>query len=67
MNKFKTILLSFLGATDVVFNIATPILISLLLTIISGIHDWKLYVVLTIGMCSSIFRAIKIGFGEFLK
>jgi len=60
MNKFKTTILSVMGGMDVVVNIITPLLLSLLWLYFFGI-GWSTYLFIIICGVSSIFRAIKVG------
>lgn len=62
MNKFKKIILSILGGIDVTFYMFTPILIAVLWVRLSTLENWTEYFIYGIGLLSTIFRAIKIGF-----
>ena len=61
MNKFKTTILATLGGIDAVFYIATPIILGIIWTNISGFNDWKDYFIFSLGLVATIFRGIKIG------
>jgi len=61
MNKFKTIILAILGASDVIINIITPILLVFVWISLSGFKDWGSYILYGVGLLATIFRAIRIG------
>lgn len=61
MNKFKLVLFSILGGIEVIFYIATPIIVSVLWVSISGWETWHSYFLYAIGLLATIFRGIKIG------
>ena len=60
MNKFKKIIVAILGATNTVFSIFIPIAIALLL--LPYTRGWYGTALLIIGILSSFYRAIDIGF-----
>jgi len=62
MNKKVLILLSILGGIDVSFYLATPIILVGIWASISGFNHWTDYLLFIIGLLSTIFRAIKVGF-----
>ena len=62
MNKIQTISLAILGGVEAIFSIATPILIALLWIKYSGLIGWSSWVLVTAGIMSCMFRAIKVGF-----
>ena len=64
MNKFKKIMLSILGGVDVTFYMLTPIIIAVLWVNVIGLVEALDYFFYAIGLISSIFRAIKIGWLE---
>lgn len=61
MNKFLKIILSILGAVEVVFSIFIPIAISIILINITGFQGFSSNVLLIAGILSSLYRAIRIG------
>ena len=61
MNILKKISLAILGGVDVVVYIFTPILLSLIWVKLFGLYYWGDYLVYTIGLISSIFRGVKMG------
>lgn len=61
MNKFKKILLSILGGIDTVFYMFTPIIVSVLWVSLNGINGGSSYFFYSLGLFSTLFRAIKIG------
>ena len=67
MNQFNKSLLAILGGIEVIFYIITPILIILIWAIVMGTNDWRDYSVYVIGLLATLFRGIKIGWGELLK
>lgn len=60
MKNITKALLATLGATNVVFYIATPILIAILWSNIS-VSSWGNYVIYSVAIVASIFRSIKVG------
>jgi hypothetical protein len=62
MGKIKTILLAVLGGIDVVVTMFMPIIIGTIWINIFGLIGWKSYLIFGLGLFSSLFRAIKIGF-----
>ena len=62
MNKFKLVFLSILGGMDVLMRIMTPLILVWVFLAIFGIKgDWTSYVLIILGIGSTMFRAIKIG------
>ena len=61
MNKGKKIILSVLGGVDVTFYMLTPIIIAVLWVNVIGLVGGLDYFFYAIGLLSTIFRAIKIG------
>ena len=61
MSKIKTAILAILGGIDVTFYIFTPIIIASLWVNIAGLQ-FSSYLLFGIGLISTFFRAIKIGF-----
>ena len=64
MNKGKKIMLSILGGVDVTFYMVTPIIIAVLWVNVIGLAGFLDYFFYGIGLISTIFRAIKIGWLE---
>ena len=61
MKRLKKISLAILGGIDVTFYIFTPIIIASLWVSISKSNDWTTAFIYAIGLLSTLFRAIKIG------
>ena len=61
MNNFNKVILSILGGIDVTFYIISPILISILWVNVFYINKMGLNMIYAIGLFSSIFRGIKVG------
>lgn len=61
MKKFKRIMISILGGIDVTFYMFTPIILAVVWVRIVGMTDWTEYFFYGIGLLSTIFRAIKVG------
>lgn len=61
MNKFSTIILSILGGIEVTFTIFSPIILVALWVTVSRLENWTEYFIYGIGLLTTIFRAIKIG------
>ena len=61
MNKFNIIILSILGGIDVTLKMFTPIILAALWVIVTGLDNWTAYFFYGVGLLSTIFRAIKIG------
>ena len=63
---FIKVIVAILGGADAVFNIATPILLALLIINVMGFglwySTWNGAFLLIVGILSTIYRAIKIGF-----
>jgi len=59
MNKFLTVLISVLGAFNVVFSIFMPIAIVLLLIVTFTSSALSNNVLLTIGLLATLYRGIK--------
>ena len=63
MNKLTLVLLSIIAGMDVLVRVLTPILLVWLWLSIFGIpNHWTNYVFIFLGISSSLFRSIKIGF-----
>lgn len=62
MNKILTIVLASLGAINTVFSIVSPILLVLILSLATDISGISLNLLFSMGLLSSLFRGIKIGF-----
>jgi len=62
MNKFKTISLSILGGIDTTFHIFTPILLAALWVSLGSVNNWTETFIYGIGLLSTLYRAIKVGF-----
>lgn len=60
MNKFKKIMLSIMGASDVIITILTPLFLIILWVNFFGV-SWSTYLFIVICLLSGFFRAIKIG------
>ena len=59
MNKIKTIIISVLGACNVLVTVATPIILASLWISVSGLNDWGSYLFFGVGLLASAFRGIK--------
>ena len=62
MNKILKLLVIILGGIETTFYIFTPIILAALWVSFSGLNDWTSYFFYGIGLLSTMFRAIKIGF-----
>ncbi len=60
MNKKQKISLAVLGGVDATLYLATPMILATLWGLVNG-FDWNAYVFYGIGIGSTLFRAIKIG------
>lgn len=60
MNKIIKVLLAFIGAVDLAFNIFIPISISLLIVSLIKLGSFTSFILLTAGIISSLYRGIKI-------
>lgn len=60
MNKSKKVLISILGATNLVFSIFIPIALSLVCISFFSLTGWKGFVLLLSGILSSIYRSIEV-------
>lgn len=61
MNKLLKILIAILGGIETTFYIFTPISLAALWIIVSGLNNWTSYFFYGIGLTSTLFRAIRIG------
>jgi hypothetical protein len=61
MNKTQKIIIAILGGIESVFSIFTPIAVALLWINITNYQGIGSYFLFTLGLVSSLFRAIKIG------
>jgi hypothetical protein len=61
MNKLSKVLLGILGAVEVVFSIFTPIAVAILWIKMTNYQGLGSYFIYLLGLFSSIFRAIKVG------
>ncbi len=59
MNNFLKAILAILGGTDVVFNIFIPISIVLIIVSLVDLSNFNVWVLLTMGFLSTIYRSIK--------
>ena len=59
MNKFLKVLVAILGAIDVTFNLFIPIAIALLIINIVNLTNFNSGLLITLGISSSLYRAIK--------
>ncbi len=59
MNKFLKVLVAILGAIDVTFNLFIPIAIALLIINIVNLTNFNSGLLITLGISSSFYRAIK--------
>ncbi len=59
MNKFLKIIIATLGAVDIMFSIFIPIAVALLLVNNGNMSNVNSTLVLTIGLISSFYRAVK--------
>jgi len=60
MNKLITIILAILGAMNIVFNMFLPIAIILMWIKVLGTSGMGFYLILIIGISTTIFRGIKV-------
>ncbi len=60
MKTITKSLLAIIGATDVVFYMATPILLAIIWASLSS-DSWGNYIIYLVAIVSTIFRSIKIG------
>jgi len=61
MNKTTKTTLAVIGGVDAALSIFTPIILAALWVIVNGLNDWTSYFFYGIGLVSTLFRAIKIG------
>ena len=61
MNQTTKIILSILGGIEAVFSTGLPILVTILWIKYSNVIGWSSNVLIIVGICASVFRAIKIG------
>jgi hypothetical protein len=61
MNKVTKILLAIIGGIDVTFSMFLPIIVAALWIDLNGFNNWTSYLVFGVGLFSTLFRAIKIG------
>ena len=61
MNKLLKILLAILAGIDITIYLFTPILISTLWINIFGLNNFGSYLISILGLLSTLFRAIKVG------
>jgi len=61
MNKRNKIILAIMCGIEAVFYIISPILIVLIWIGLSGFNYWGDYILFAVGLISSVFRGIKIG------
>ncbi len=62
MNKLVKILLAILGACNAVFSLFIPISIALLLIVVFNFGQSNSFMVVGLGILSTIYRAVDIGF-----
>lgn len=62
MNKIMKILLAILGAVSVVFNMFMPIAVALMSIKFFGFNGIYSILLLMFGICSSLYKAINVGF-----
>lgn len=60
MNKWIKALVAFLGGIELAFAIATPVLLSLLITIIINLSNTNRWILLIVGSLSSIYRGLRV-------
>ena len=60
MNKFTKIMIAILGATNTMFSIFVPI--ALVLLLLPYTYGWYSTALILIGILSSLYRAIDVGF-----
>jgi hypothetical protein len=61
MNKIKKIILAALGGVDVALYTITPILLAIIWVNLFGLGRGGDYIIYIVGLLSSVFRGIKIG------
>jgi hypothetical protein len=61
MKKITRILLAILGGIDVTISIFMPIIIAALWVSVAGLDNWSAYFFYALGLLSTLFRAIKVG------
>lgn len=62
MNKILKVLLAVVGGIDVVVSMFMPIIVATLWINLFGLVDWRSYLIFILGLFSTLFRSIKIGF-----
>lgn len=62
MNKKIKITLAVLGGIDTTIYLFTPIILAALWVSVAGLGDWKSFFFYGIGLLSTLFRSIKVGF-----
>jgi len=62
MNKKLKIILAVLGGIDTTIYLFTPIILAAIWISIAGLNDWKSFLFYGLGLFSTLFRGIKIGF-----
>jgi len=67
MNKLTKTIIAILGGIDAVMTIVTPAIVSLLWIAYSDLEGPSLWLVLSIGLISTIFKSIKIGLFNLIK
>ncbi len=63
MNKFFKILIAFLGAVNVAFNIFVPVAMALVLISVFELTYINIVLIMIIGILSTIYRAVE----EFIR
>ena len=61
MNNLNKVLLAILAGVETTFYMFTPIIISTLWVNMFSLESFGSYLIITLGLLSTLFRAIKIG------
>jgi len=62
MNKKLKIVISIFAGFETVFSLLSPLLIILMWSVLFGLNNhWGNWIIYTIGLSASLFRAIRIG------
>jgi len=62
MNKLMKIIIAIFGATNIIFNIATPIMLSLAIITIIHLDGFYTSMFIITGIISTLYRALDVAF-----
>jgi len=62
MNKLMKIIIAIFGATNIIFNIATPIMLSLAIITITNLDGFYTSMFIITGIISTLYRALDVAF-----